>query len=262
MTLGEEVLRALAPFRTDLLTQRHLILRLVEAVALQVLAHRHPVLRIHLLTVLSLLHAVFAHLLTILSLRAIYPHLLTILRLSAIHLLAITCLLDTIRAELLTILSLRAVRPHFIARRDTLLRMRLPHLLSCSDARLRTSGPLLAHLCTLGVLRSLHGEALCMLLSRHRHALLALLKAGRRLTLLTGARKTAAAMAAATAAAVDGNLMASASAASVTVIAMRPCDCRGCDRQRGNACGEEHPGHDNVSFRTVKTARSRHRSNA
>jgi hypothetical protein len=43
--------------------------------------------------------------------------------------------------------------------------------------------------------------------------------------------------------------------------AMRPRTCRGCDRQCGNTCGEKHPGHHNISFRTAKTARSPRRSN-
>jgi hypothetical protein len=42
---------------------------------------------------------------------------------------------------------------------------------------------------------------------------------------------------------------------------VRTRTCRGCDRHRGNACGEKHPGHDSNSFRTAKTARSLHRSN-
>jgi hypothetical protein len=50
-------------------------------------------------------------------------------------------------------------------------------------------------------------------------------------------------------------------AATTAVLTMRPRNGRGCDRQRGNARCEKHPGHDFVSFRTVKTARSSHRSN-
>jgi hypothetical protein len=50
-------------------------------------------------------------------------------------------------------------------------------------------------------------------------------------------------------------------AAAAAVLTMRSCSCRGCDRQRGDARCEKHPGHDSVSFRTIRTARSSRRSN-
>jgi hypothetical protein len=43
--------------------------------------------------------------------------------------------------------------------------------------------------------------------------------------------------------------------------AMRPRIGRPCDRQRGNARGEKHPGHHNFSSRTATTVRLTHRSN-
>lgn len=50
--------------------------------------------------------------------------------------------------------------------------------------------------------------------------------------------------------------------APAVATAMRTRTRRGCDRQRGNARCEKHPGHYTISSRTVKTARSLHRSNA
>jgi hypothetical protein len=39
------------------------------------------------------------------------------------------------------------------------------------------------------------------------------------------------------------------------------CRSRARNRQSGDARGEKQPGHRKISFRTVKTARSPHRSN-
>jgi hypothetical protein len=66
---------------------------------------------------------------------------------------------------------------------------------------------------------------------------------------------TAVRSAAATAATMIHDDLAAASAmrpASASVAAVRPCCCRGCDRQRGNARGEKDPGHDNFSFQSAK----------
>jgi hypothetical protein len=69
-------------------------------------------------------------------------------------------------------------------------------------------------------------------------------------------RMAAAATTATTAVALMSLLITLAAAAAV-----RPRTCRGCDRERGDAGCEKHPGHDKISFRTAKTARSLHRSN-
>ncbi|HEY2416500.1 MAG TPA: hypothetical protein VGH84_01175 [Steroidobacteraceae bacterium] len=124
--------------------------------------------------------------------------------------------------------------------------MGLPHLSLACHTCLRTLSALLTHLYMLRTLRPLlHGEALRTLLhARHRHALLALLETRRRLMLRSRCGiSAAAATASAAAAAVHGSLLAPAATASITVIAMRPCECRGCDRQRGYSGCEKNPGH-------------------
>jgi hypothetical protein len=62
-----------------------------------------------------------------------------------------------------------------------------------------------------------------------------------------------------------------AATAATAVVLMRPLvtlapavrarASRGCDRERGDAGCEKHPGHEEISFRTAKTARPLHRSN-
>jgi hypothetical protein len=240
-----------------LLTHRHPPLSLVEAIALHLLAHGHTILPVHALGAhrLRLLHAILANLLPTLGLlHAILPNLLSILG-----------LLHAIRANLLMIMRLLPVHPRLLTRGYPLLRLDMgrTNLMARGDTRLRTLHALLPHLDVLSALWPLHRDTLRTLLHvRHRHALLMLLDPGRRLVLRAGSGKSAAAVASATAAAaVHEGRVASASAASAAVVAMRPSDCRCCDRQRSNARGEKHLGHDNVSFRTVKTDRSRHRSN-
>jgi hypothetical protein len=89
-------------------------------------------------------------------------------------------------------------------------------------------------------------------------------------TATAGKHLGAAAVVAATTATAGKGLGVSATTTAAAVLlsllvalaaAMRPRTSRGCDRERGDAGCEKHPGHDKISFRTAKTARSLHRSN-
>jgi hypothetical protein len=173
-------------------------------------------------------------------------------------------LLDAICTN--AVLSLCSIDASLLALRNAVLRLdangaRLLTLSHSSRGSLRPLGPCLtllgAHLDVLRALRSFgRRETLGAL-----HA-----RPGERLTLHL---RTSSGSATAAAALGPLGVLASATASVVhqgrlaraAFIAVRVPACRGCDRQRCNARGEKHPGHDLVSFRTVKTARSSHRSN-
>ncbi|HEX5238097.1 MAG TPA: hypothetical protein VFW39_06510 [Sphingomicrobium sp.] len=227
------------------------------ATRLQLLTHRHAVLELTPLSAHALgLHAVCSKLLAVL--RLLHPvgsELLSVPRLHAIG------------PKLLPVLGLHVLGPQLMAilRRD-------PVGVDLPAARHPSLHPLLAlgmHLSTIAVLRPFEREALSALHALAREALSALHGHSRRaLRPLHGEvlgplrrRKSAAAAAAvalsaATTAAHHERRLASASAmwsaSAAAMIAVRACTCRGCDRQRGYARCEKHPGHHKISFRTAK----------
>ncbi|HWC55584.1 MAG TPA: hypothetical protein VG434_01270, partial [Sphingomicrobium sp.] len=137
--------------------------------------------------------------------------------------------------------------------------------------------PMLAlrlHLETLPVrLLPLHGKALgahamsaTAAASEHLRLAAAVVSA----TATAGKHLGAAAVVSTTAATAAGKGLGVTAASATAVVlgllialaaAVRPRTSRGCDRERGDAGCEKHPGHDKISFRTAKTARSLHRSN-
>jgi hypothetical protein len=181
-------------------------------------------------------------------------------------------LLDAVAAHLLphlAVLGDRAVAVRLLTFGDPLLGLGM----APAHLRPRSHLPLLLmHLGVLRALRPLHREPLRTLLHpRHFHALGMLLETWRlhplcallKLRTLHARRGEAAAVATATTAAVHERGMATATAAMVAAaVPVRSCIRRGRDRQRSNAGREKHPGHEKISFRTAKTARSWHRSNA
>jgi hypothetical protein len=176
--------------------------------------------------VLRLLHAIRVHLLPILGLSAIDLRLLTVLDLSAI--------------------DLRLLPLGYAMLRLCPIGMRL---LPLGDTHLRTIDmlrpgltALSAHLDVLRAPRPLHREALCVLHPRRAGGLP--LHVRRSEGAATAAPLSPLCMLSAAIPLVRGRL--------ATAPAMRSCACGGGDRQRCNACGEKHPRHDNVSFRTVK----------
>jgi hypothetical protein len=66
---------------------------------------------------------------------------------------------------------------------------------------------------------------------------------------------------AASAPALFSRRRAAATAMRAAATAAGLCRSRARNRQSGDARGEKQPGHRKISFRTVKTARSPHRSN-
>jgi hypothetical protein len=118
--------------------------------------------------------------------------------------------------------------------------------LSTFRPRLTTLGSLdaLDTLRALGPLRMLHSRRLERLALRPRDVAAAPASARRLSPLATAA------------------LLGDRRLAILTPAAVGPRTCRGCDRKRCNARCEKHPGHQKISFRTAKTARSPHRSNA
>jgi hypothetical protein len=139
--------------------------------------------------------------------------------------------------------SLRA----FDALRTRLMALGDASPLDALSTRRATLGPLhaLGALRALGPLRMLHARSLESLALRPRD-MAAAATAARRLSSL------------ATAAALLGDRRL----AILTPAAVGPRACRGCDREGSDARCEKHPGHHKISFRTARTARSPHRSNA
>jgi hypothetical protein len=176
--------------------------------------------------------------------------------------------------HLTLVLRLHAIAVHLLASRHAVLRVGIA-VLALEGLRLHSALPMLAlrlHLETLRVRLALHREAL------GTHGVAATAAATSKHLRVSAATVSAAAsehlsMAAAvvstTAAAAGKGLGVTAPSATAVVLglliapaaAMRPRASRGCDRERGDAGCEKHPGHDKISFRTAKTARSLHRSN-
>jgi hypothetical protein len=158
-------------------------------------------------------------------------------------------LLHAIRPHLMPVHRLRLARAHLLMRGHPLcVRMACPHLLASSHSSLGMAHAhrlaLRVHLHVGRTLRPFHPrEALLM---RHSGRGEGPLHARRSLALHPRRREPAAAVASATAAAVHKCRPAASAAATATaMLPVRARCCRGCDRQRGNARGEKHPGHDN-----------------
>jgi hypothetical protein len=175
--------------------------------------------------------------------------------------------------HLTLVLRLHTIAVHLLASRHAVLRVGIA-VLVLEGLRLHaalTMLPLGLHLDALRMLLlSLHGKAL------RAHSMSATAAASEHLRLAAAvvsttatARKHLGVAAAATAPASEGLGVSATTAATAVLLsllvalaaAMRPRTSRGCDRERGDAGCEKHPGHDKISFRTAKTARSLHRSN-
>ena len=164
-------------------------------------------------------------------------------------------LLDPHRALIMGLLD--AIGPNLLALGDASLGLLMAgtNLLARSHAGLCPLHPLRpcllalgTHLLPLGTLRTLdRGKALLALNTRRGHGLTLLtLRSwrGNGLALLT-LRFGCGTAATTTAMGRESGLATSAAA-------MRPCGCRGCDRQRGDARCEKYPGHDFISFERQK----------
>jgi hypothetical protein len=168
------------------------------------------------------------------------------------------------------VLRLNAVVMHLLASRHAILRVRTIAVLALDGLGLRAA---LSVLPLDVLLLPLHGEAL------RAHGMSATAAPSEHLRVAAAVVSTAAAsehlgmattVVAATAAATSERRGVSAAATAAAVLlsllialaaAVRPRASRGCDREGGDAGREKHPGHDRISFRTAKTARSLHRSN-
>jgi hypothetical protein len=171
------------------------------------------------------------------------------------------------------VLRLNAVVMHLLASRHAILRVRTIAVLALDGLGLRAA---LSVLPLDVLLLPLHGEALRV------HGMSATAAPSEHLRVAAAVVSTATAAAsellgmattvvAATAAATSERRGVSAAATAAAAVllsllialaaAVRPRASRGCDREGGDAGREKHPGHDRISFRTAKTARSLHRSN-
>jgi hypothetical protein len=202
-------------------------------------------------------------------LEALDAHVVRLLHPLRAHLASLRLLISV---SVALVLRLNAVVTHLLASRHAILRDRTIAVLALDGLGLRAALPVLP----LDVLLlPLHGEALRV------HGMSATAAASEHLRVAAAVVSTATAAAsehlgmattvvAATAAATSERRGVSAAATAAAVLlsllialaaAMRPRASRGCDRERGDAGREKHPGHDRISFRTAKTARSLHRSN-
>jgi hypothetical protein len=172
--------------------------------------------------------------------------------------------------KLTHILRLHAVAVRLLAKRRAILDVRTIAVLALEGLGLHPALSALAlglHLeARRMLLLALHGEALrahgMAATAAGKHLRLAVATAGECLNVPAAVVST-------TATTGEHRGMATAATASAVVLSllvapaatMRTRASRGCDRERGYAGREKHPGHDRISFRTAKTARSLHRSN-
>jgi hypothetical protein len=205
--------------------------------------------------VLRLLEALDTHVMRL-------PHTLRAIAMRLRHLVGV---------KLTHILRLHAVAVRLLAKRRAILDVRTIAVLALEGLGLHPALSVLAlglHLeARRMLLLALHGEAL------RAHGMAAT-AAGKHLRLAAattaGERlNVSAAVVSTTATTGEHRGMATAATASAVVLGllvapaatMRTRASRGCDRERGYAGREKHPGHHNISFRTGKTVRSLHRSN-
>jgi hypothetical protein len=203
-------------------------------------------------------------------LEALDAHVVRLLHPLRAHLASLRLLISV---SVALVLRLNAVVTHLLASRHAILRDRTIAVLALDGLGLRAALPVLP----LDVLLlPLHGEALRV------HGMSATAAPSEHLRVAAAVVSTATAAAsehlgmattvvAATAAATSERRGVSAAATAAAAVllsllialaaAVRPRASRGCDREGGDAGREKHPGHDRISFRTAKTARSLHRSN-
>jgi hypothetical protein len=201
-------------------------------------------------------------------LEALDAHVVRLLHPLRAHLASLRLLISV---SVALVLRLNAVVMHLLASRHAILRVRTIAVLALDGLGLRAA---LSVLPLDVLLLPLHGEAL------RAHGMSATAAPSEHLRVAAAVVSTAAAsehlgmattVVAATAAATSERRGVSAAATAAAAVllsllialaaAVRPRASRGCDREGGDAGREKHPGHDRISFRTAKTARSLHRSN-
>jgi hypothetical protein len=201
---------------------------------------------------------------------AIKPKLLTLRLLTLSHPTLDRLAISDLAPLDVAVVRLRAIGAHLLPLGNPILRLnvlipvrhtsvRPLRALRMSLAPLGCPSPLRPRLVSLGALRS-------RLMAFSPLRMLRVLDAWRvgSLALWTGGMAAAAAsalhlgaLAGATVLMLGGSRLA-----ILTPAAVGPRACRGCDRKRCDARCEKHPGHEKISFRTARTARSPHRSNA
>jgi hypothetical protein len=157
----------------------------------------------------------------------------------------------------LSLLAVRLNRPLLGHRSMCMLRsLRRDPLLMLRASEFRVTAAVRLHRERRAAAVRLHDESMAA-----AAATVTVAAAARRLHYESVAAATAMAATATAAGGLHSGPVAFATAAMASAAAVGACTCRGCDRQRGNAGCEKDPGHDIISSRTSKTARSTRRSN-